>query len=70
MLDGRLAVGAMAIAMAGSDSVRVEVTARAADSRVYAVRVQINGGITDYMVTATCPAGGGAPTYTVMATPT
>jgi hypothetical protein len=52
--------------MAGNGSVIIDVTGRSADSVVYAVRVSIGGATSDWTVTATYPAGGGAPSYVVV----
>jgi hypothetical protein len=64
--SGRPAVGGIVNVSGGNGSVRVEVTARSSDSVVYAVRLSIGGATSDWTVTATYPAGGGAPSYTVV----
>jgi hypothetical protein len=64
--DGRPAVGGTVIVTAGNGSVQIDVTARSSDSVVYAVRLFIGGSSTTWTVTAAYPAGGGAPSYTVV----
>jgi hypothetical protein len=64
--SGRPAVGGRVNLAAGNGSVTVNVTGRTADTVTYAVRLSIGGASTDWIVTATYPAGGGAPSYTVV----
>lgn len=60
---GRPAVGAMASIGSGQGSASLQVTASGTATVVYAVTLNAGGNTTAYNVTATYPAGGGAPTY-------
>jgi hypothetical protein len=63
VVNGRPALGSMATLSAGSGSVVLQVTSSSTSSVVYAVALTLNGSTTHYVVTATYPAGGAAPTY-------
>jgi hypothetical protein len=61
--EGRPQVGSQATISAGSNSITVEVMSSSTSTVVYRIAVSINGSATVYLVTATYPAGDGAPTY-------
>jgi hypothetical protein len=63
VVNGRPALGSMATLNAGSGSVALQVTSSSTSSVVYAAAMTLNGSTTHYVVTATYPAGGAAPTY-------
>jgi hypothetical protein len=64
---GRPAVGSQAAVSSGSGSstgsAAISVIASSQTSVVYSVAITLNGVSTAYVVTATYPPGGGAPTY-------
>jgi hypothetical protein len=68
--NGRPSVNSTATITAPNNSITVTVTSSSAGTVVYAVAATVNGASVSYTVTATYPAGGRAPTYTVLATPT
>ncbi len=67
--QGRPSAGSSAIISDGNASMTINVQSSSASSVVYAVTASVNGATVSYTVTATYPASG-APTYTVVATPT
>jgi hypothetical protein len=67
--QGRPSAGSSAIISDGNASMTISVQSSSASSVVYAVTASVNGATVAYTVTATYPASG-APTYTVVATPT
>jgi hypothetical protein len=67
VVGGRPAVGSQAVIGAGDGSITVQVTASRADSVVYAVTVNVGGATSRYIVTASYPAGGTAPSYAAVA---
>jgi len=64
VVGNRPAVGSQAVVAAGSGSIAIQVTASSTASVVYAVTANVGGPTVRYLVTASYPAGGGAPTYT------
>jgi hypothetical protein len=64
--SGRPAVGGRVTVTAGNGGVIIDVASRSADTVVYAVSLSIGGSTSAWTVTATYPAGGGVPTYTVV----
>ena len=69
VVNGRPSVNSRATITASNSSIAVVVTSSSAGSVVYAVTASVNGASVSYTVTASYPASG-APTYTVVATPT
>lgn len=70
VVNGRPAVGSEVGFSAGASDLFLTVTASSAGAVQYAVSAFTNDVlVATYTVTATYPAGGGAPTYTVVATP-
>jgi hypothetical protein len=69
VVNGRPSMNSTETITAPNSSIAVVVTASSASSVVYAVTATVNGAAVSYTVTATYPASG-APTYTVVATPT
>jgi hypothetical protein len=67
VVSGRPAVNSTATISVPGSSVTVIVRESSATSVVYEVNASVNGTVLSYAVTATFPAGGGAPTYTVVA---
>ena len=67
VVGSRPTVGSQAFIAAGSGNIAIQVTASSAASVVYAVTVNVGGAISRYTVTASYPAGGGAPVYTAVA---
>jgi hypothetical protein len=67
--QGRPSAGSSAIISGGNASMTIRVQSSSAGSVVYAVTATVNGATVSYTVTATYPASG-APTYTVVSTPT
>jgi hypothetical protein len=65
-LAGRPVVGSSATLTAGSTSASVQVTASSSTTVVYAVSIVSTTGTRAFTVTATYPAGGGAPTYSAV----
>jgi hypothetical protein len=63
VVAGRPTVGSRVTATAGGNSIVLAVTASSAITVVYDADISIGGTVTSYTVTATYPAGGGAPTY-------
>jgi hypothetical protein len=71
VVNGRPAAGSQVGFSAGSSDLFVTVTASSASTVQYAVSAYTNDVlVASYTVTATYPAGGGAPSYTVVASPT
>ena len=68
VLGGRPAVGSQATVTTGQGSATISVSASSATAVVYAVSIT-NAGTTRYTVTASYPAGGGAPTYSAVLAP-
>jgi hypothetical protein len=68
--NGRPSLNSRATITAPNSSITVTVTSSSASTVVYGVTATVNGASLAYTVTASYPAGGGAPTYTVVATPT
>jgi hypothetical protein len=69
--NGRPAVGSQVGFSAGSSDLFLAVTASSASAVQYAISAHINDVlVASHTVTATYPAGGGAPSYTVVASPT
>jgi hypothetical protein len=68
--NGRPSQGSRVAITAANSSLAIVVTSSSASTVVYGITTTINSVATSYTVTATYPAGGGAPTYTVVATPT
>ena len=69
VVEGRPSVNSRATITAPNSSIAVVVTSSSAGSVVYAVTATVNGAVVSYTVTASYPVSG-APTYTVVATPT
>ena len=69
VVSGRPSVNSRATITAPNSSIAVVVTSSSAGSVVYAVTATVNGAVVSYTVTASYPVSG-APTYTVVATPT
>jgi hypothetical protein len=70
VLGGRPALGSWARAVDfGRNSITSTVTASSTSSVVYDVVISAAGGSGHYTVTATYPAGGGAPTYGAVVVP-
>lgn len=69
VVNRRPALNSTAIISVPGSSVTVIVRESSASSVVYEVNALVNGAAVSYTVTASYPAGGGAPTYTVVATP-
>ena len=69
VVNGRPSVNSRATITTPNSSIAVVVTSSSAGSVVYAVTASVNGAAVSYAVTASYPASG-APTYTVVATPT
>jgi hypothetical protein len=67
VVGGRPAVNSMATIEVPGSSITVIVRESSASSVVYEVNASVNGTVLSYAVTASYPAGGGAPTYTVVA---
>jgi hypothetical protein len=63
---GRPAVGGGVAVTAGNGSASVDVVSRSPDDVVYTVRLFVGGTSSTWTVTAAYPAGGGAPSYTVV----
>ena len=68
VVAGRPTVGSSFTVSAGANSVWVQVTSSSTSVVTYSVQTTINGVSAGYTVTATYPAGGGAPSYTVAPT--
>lgn len=68
--NGRPSVNSMVTITAPNSSLAIVVTASSANTVIYGITITVNGVMTSYTVTASYPAGGGAPTYTAVATPT
>jgi hypothetical protein len=66
IVDGRPAVGGAVSVTAGNGSASVDVVSRSADDVVYTVRLFVGDPSSVWTVTAAYPAGGGAPSYTVV----
>jgi hypothetical protein len=66
VIAGRPTVNSQSTITAGANSVAIEVQSSSAQTVVYRVVATIGGAVTAYDVTAAYPAGGGAPTYTVV----
>ncbi len=64
VLGNRPTVGSQAVVAAGSGSIAIQVVSSSIDSVVYAVTLNVGGPAVRYVVTASYPAGGGAPSYT------
>jgi hypothetical protein len=60
---GRPGVGSSATLSAAAGSINLNVTSSSSTSVVYAVGITAGAVTTPYVVTATYPAGGGAPSY-------
>jgi hypothetical protein len=69
VVNGRPSMNSRATITTPNSSITVVVRSSSASSVVYAVTATVNGAAVSYTVTATYPASG-APTYTVVATPT
>ena len=67
VVGSRPAVGSQAFVGAGDGSIAIRVTASSADSVVYAVTINVGSATSHYIVTASYPAGGGAPSYSAVA---
>jgi len=65
VVSGRPTVNSQSTITAGSNSVVITVQSSSAQTVVYRVVATIGGVVSTYDVTATYPAGAGAPTYTV-----
>lgn len=65
VVNGRPAVGSQATVTAGQGSAAIAVTAASTTTVTYAVGVTVAGATSRFVVTATYPAGGGAPSYAV-----
>lgn len=65
--DGRPAAGSTATISAGANSIAIAVSSTTSTSAVCNVVITIGGVTTGYTVTATYPAGGGAPSYLAVA---
>lgn len=68
VVAGRPAVGSQATVAAGQGSATLSVSSSSATAVVYAVAISA-GATTRYTVTASYPAGGGAPTYAAVVAP-
>jgi hypothetical protein len=68
--NGRPSLDSRATITAPNSSLAIVVTASSLSTVVYGITTTLNGVVSSYTVTASYPAGGGAPTYTVVATPT
>lgn len=64
--NGRPLVNSLAAIEVPNSRISLVVRSSSTGSVVYEVTALINGVVTIYQVTATYPAGGGAPTYTVV----
>ena len=69
VVGGRPAVGSQATIATGQGSATLSVSSSSTSTVVYAVAITAGGGNTHYAVTATYPAGGGAPTYVAVGVP-
>jgi hypothetical protein len=65
VVGGRPQAGSTVTVSAGTSSVAIAVTNSSSTTVVYDVLITVGGAATRYSVTATYPAGGGAPSYTV-----
>jgi hypothetical protein len=61
--DGRPVPGSRATLTAAQGSIDVTVASSSSQSVSFTVSITVNGVATHYLVTATYPVGGGAPTY-------
>jgi hypothetical protein len=64
--NGRPTLNSRATVTAPNSSLTIAVTASSVNTVVYGITTTVNGVMTSYTVTASYPAGGGAPTYTVV----
>lgn len=64
--SGRPGVGSTATVSAAVGSIAINVTSTSSTNVVYAVGITAGNATTPYIVTATYPAGGGAPSYGVV----
>ncbi len=69
VVAGRPQAGSTGSIVAGTASVAIGVTSTSATTVVYDVRVTAAAATNRYLVTATYPAGGGAPSYGVQPAP-
>lgn len=68
--NGRPGINSVANIEVPGSRIGVIVRSSSVSTVVYEVNALVNGAVASYIVTASYPAGGGAPTYTVVTTPT
>jgi hypothetical protein len=66
VLNGRPTVNSLASIEVPGSRIGILVLSSSTSTMVYEVTCQVGGTLSTYLVTATYPAGGGAPTYTVV----
>ncbi len=69
VVNGRPGINSMADIEVPGSRISIIVRSSSASTVVYEVNALVNGAVASYTVTASYPAGGGAPSYTVAAIP-